>query len=136
MNVRTAFWGALLISGSLGVSAAAHDSRWSERLDAEDRWTESGDDSALPPGVPGVTDDSQGVVSGQDVIVIVVEDALADNGYDPGRIDGIIDSDTRAAIREFQRDRDLAVTGTMDRETEKELRISRYSSGERRYPRS
>ena len=135
MNVRTAFWGALLISGSLGVSAAAHDSRWSERL-AEDRWTESGDDSALPPGVPGVTDDSQGVVSGQDVIVIVVEDALADNGYDPGRIDGIIDSDTRAAIREFQRDRDLAVTGTMDRETEKELRISRYSSGERRYPRS
>lgn len=49
-----------------------------------------------------------------------MEDALADNGYDPGRIDGIIDSDTRAAIREFQRDRDLAVTGTMDRETEKE----------------
>ena len=134
MNVRTAFWGALLISGSLGVSAAAHDSSWSERLDAEDRWTESGDDSALPPGVPGVTDDSQGVVSGQGGIV--VEDALADNGYDPGRIDGIIDSETRAAIREFQRDRDLAVTGTMDRETEKELRISRYSSGERRYPRS
>jgi hypothetical protein len=134
MNVRTAFWGALLISGSLGVSAAAHDSRWSERLHAEDRWTESGDDSALPPGVPGVTDDSQGVVSGQGAIV--VEDALADNGYDPGRIDGMIDSDTRAAIREFQRDRDLAVTGTMDRETEKELHISRYSSGERGYPRS
>ena len=54
----------------------------------------------------------------------------------PDGIDGIIDSETRAAIREFQRDRDLAVTGTMDRETEKELRISRYSSGERRYPRS
>jgi hypothetical protein len=134
MNVRTAFWGALLISGSLGVSAAADDSRWSERFHAEDRWTESGDDSALPPGVPGVTDDRQGVVSGQGAIV--VEDALADNGYDPGRIDGIIDSDTRAAIREFQRDRDLASTGIIDRETEEALRMGRYDSAERGYPRS
>jgi len=48
----------------------------------------------------------------------------------------MIDSDTQAAIREFQRDNDLAVTGTIDRETQEELRVSRYDSGERAYPRS
>ena len=135
MKVKKAFWGVLLISGSLGVSAVeAHDFRSSELSQVRDQWTRTGDDSALPPGVPGVTDDMPGYISEHDAMA--VEEALANNGYDPGRIDGMIDSDTQAAIREFQRDNDLAVTGTIDRETQKELRVSRYDSGQRAYPRS
>ena len=135
MKVKKACWGVLLISGSLGVSAAAaHDFRSSELSQARDQWTRTGDDAARPPGVPGVTDDMPGDVSEHDAMA--VEEALANNCYDPGRIDGMIDSDTQAAIREFQRDNDLAVTGTIDRETQKELRVSRYDSGERAYPRS
>ena len=135
MKVKKAFWGVLLISGSLGVSAAAaHDFRSSELSQVRDQWTRTGDDSALPPGVPGFTDDMPADVSEHDAMA--VEEALANNGYDPGRIDGMIDSDTQAAIREFQRDNNLAVTGTIDRETQEELRVSRYDSGERAYPRS
>jgi peptidoglycan hydrolase-like protein with peptidoglycan-binding domain len=80
--------------------------------------------------VPGVTDEPIGVVESEPM---AVEHALAANGYDPGRVDGVIDGDTRAAIREFQRDRDLAVTGAIDHDTGEELQMSRYS-GERAYP--
>ena len=39
------------------------------------------------------------------------------NGYDPGRMDGFMDNDTRAAIREFKKDNDLVVTGSIDEKT-------------------
>lgn len=125
--MKKAFWGVLLVSGSLGVStAAAHEVRWSEPSHAEDNWSPVGDDATLPPGVPG---ESFGTASEGNVMAL--EEALADNGYDPGPIDGMIDSDTRAAIREVQEDHDLAVTGSIDRETEQQLGMSRGESFDR-----
>ncbi len=38
-----------------------------------------------------------------------VQQALKDRGYDPGPVDGVIGSQTRAAIRQFQQDNGLAV---------------------------
>jgi hypothetical protein len=62
-----------------------------------------------------------------------VQERLRDRGYYTGPIDGRMSSATRAAIREFQRDRRLAVTGEIDTETARELGVigqSRPSRGE------
>ena len=45
---------------------------------------------------------------------IDMEQALADSGYDPGPIDGVIDDQTRDALREFQEDHALVATGIVD----------------------
>lgn len=73
------------------------------------------DDSSLAPGVPGITEEN--TVGRASDGAFIVEEALAENGYDPGSVDGVIDLDTRQAIREFQRDNALVVTGSVDRET-------------------
>ena len=133
MKVKKAFWGALVISGSLGMgAAAAHDGSLSGSPHVNDEVTRSGDDTVLPPGVPGISDDRVGRTSDQEAMML--EEALASKGYDPGQIDGMIDSETRAAIREFQQDNDLAVTGTFDEQTEQQILMSR--SDERAYQQS
>ncbi|RMD47921.1 MAG: peptidoglycan-binding protein, partial [Alphaproteobacteria bacterium] len=45
---------------------------------------------------------------------ILVEKRLAQLGYDPGAEDGVFDERTRRAIRRFQRDQGLEVTGYLD----------------------
>ncbi|WP_195759836.1 peptidoglycan-binding domain-containing protein [Paracoccus sp. S-4012] len=44
----------------------------------------------------------------------MVEQRLAQMGLDPGRVDGTFDADTRRAIRQYQRDGNLPVTGYLD----------------------
>ena len=58
-----------------------------------------------------------------------VEEALKTKGYDPGKIDGVVDDANRAAIRSFQKDKSLPITGTVDNRTAEELgvRISKTS---------
>lgn len=38
-------------------------------------------------------------------------------GFDPGRVDGYFDEETEAAVKSFQKDHDLKVTGKVDEET-------------------
>lgn len=45
---------------------------------------------------------------------MLVERRLAQLQLDPGEVDGTFDDNTRAALRQYQRDRDLAVTGYMN----------------------
>lgn len=47
----------------------------------------------------------------------LVEAQLLAQGFDPGRIDGQFDSDTRAALRDYQQARGLPQTGHVDRDT-------------------
>jgi hypothetical protein len=47
----------------------------------------------------------------------VVEQRLAALDLDPGQVDGEFDSNTRRALRNYQRDRGLTVTGYMDEPT-------------------
>ncbi|MEM7243100.1 MAG: peptidoglycan-binding protein [Pseudomonadota bacterium] len=47
----------------------------------------------------------------------VVETQLAKKDYDPGPVDGKVDKKTRKAIRQYQRNSELPVTGFLDRET-------------------
>lgn len=58
---------------------------------------------------------------------------LNELGYDAGPSDGLMGSRTRAAIRAYQRDRRLAVTGDLDRQTMRSLRGDR-AEGDRRQP--
>ena len=58
--------------------------------------------------------DSRGYAKGGGSVVTDVQSALADAGYYRGEIDGVIGNGTRNAIRRFQRDNGLPVTGRLD----------------------
>jgi peptidoglycan hydrolase-like protein with peptidoglycan-binding domain len=65
-----------------------------------------------------------------------VQEALQEQGFDPGRIDGIMGSQTKQALSDFQRKKDLPVTGTVDEQTAEQLGIemSPGSGGKERMP--
>src|SRR5882724_1881308 len=52
-----------------------------------------------------------------------VEEALQAKGYKVGKVDGVADNDTRAAIRAFQKDKGTAMTGMVDQRTADELGV-------------
>jgi hypothetical protein len=52
-----------------------------------------------------------------------VQQALKDNGFYSGPVDGVMREKTQEAIQSFQQSRDLKVTGTIDEETARELGI-------------
>jgi len=54
-----------------------------------------------------------------------VQQTLNDIGYWPGPIDGILGSRTRAAIRQYQRDENLPVTGRLDADTARKVEEAR-----------
>jgi Putative peptidoglycan-binding domain-containing protein len=53
----------------------------------------------------------------------LVQSALDKRGYYRGPIDGVIGAGSRRAIRSFQTDQGLPVTGSIDRKLIKALRI-------------
>jgi sulfite reductase alpha subunit-like flavoprotein len=134
---------AIVIGGTIGVGAGsvtAHDQRsfsdrsrdtsrydaprYSDRSDRpNERYpTQNSDDQSMAPGVPGITEQNESDASRQDVHDI--QTALQTEGYDPGRADGVMDENTRAAIRDFQRDNNLVVTGSVDEKTASVLGMS------------
>jgi len=58
----------------------------------------------------------------QDVI-LKIQNALKDKGYNPGKIDGVLGRDTRVALDKYQRDNSLA-TGGITYETLKALSVA------------
>lgn len=56
--------------------------------------------------------------------ILEVQRRLTELGYNPGPIDGVWGKKTQAAIREFQRNNGLPVTGRLDEETKKRLAFS------------
>ncbi len=46
-----------------------------------------------------------------------LQQALQDQGADPGPIDGIVGPETREALRDFQQEEGIAATGQLDRQT-------------------
>ena len=64
-----------------------------------------------------------------------VEQALQDKGFEPGSVDGVIDTQTQSAISKFQRDNNLPATGTVDEQTAKQLGVEIMpSTGSERQP--
>jgi peptidoglycan hydrolase-like protein with peptidoglycan-binding domain len=56
--------------------------------------------------------------------VMALEQKLQMIGLNPGNIDGVIDSETQSAIAEFQMEKNLPVTGTLDEQTLQELTVA------------
>jgi len=68
----------------------------------------------------------QGMGGAQDVKQ--AQEALKNQGHDPGPIDGVIGSQTRHALREFQSKNGLKQTGMLDAETRQKLNMESSSS--------
>ena len=62
----------------------------------------------------------------------VVQQSLEAEGYDPGRSDGVADNNTRQAIRDFQKNRELPMTGVVDERTAENLGLSWQSRSDER----
>lgn len=87
--------------------AGAFAAEATARIDAINR-PEPSDDEAIAAenalGLDGIT-------------LRLIEARLAQLGLEPGNVDGGLDGNTRRAIRNFQGDRDLPVTGFIDEQT-------------------
>jgi len=59
----------------------------------------------------------ENLVAGNGIIRLLVENRLNAAGFDPGRIDGVFDTESRRAIRRFQGANGIAVTGFVTQET-------------------
>jgi peptidoglycan hydrolase-like protein with peptidoglycan-binding domain len=77
---------------------------------------------------PGSRDLSQssGTAGQQDVRQ--AQQALKNQGHDPGPIDGVMGPQTRQALREFQSSNGLQQTGMLDAQTKQKLNIDDTSS--------
>ena len=64
-------------------------------------------------------EDHHGVMPSQQVMA--AQQALKDNGYDPGKIDGKMGPRTRAMLSEYQKAEGLKVTGQLDNDTRGKL---------------
>lgn len=71
------------------------------------------------------------MVQGQEH-VMRLQEALKEKGYQPGPVDGLIGSQTSAALREYQQKEGLRVTGRADAETLGKLGIGIGGTGVRR----
>ena len=49
--------------------------------------------------------------------ISIIEEMLDVLGYEPGKVDGMFDADTKQAVTNFQRNHDLEVTGIVSGET-------------------
>ena len=125
MKFKKSILAAVIVSGSLGLAAnsiGGQDHIYGRHEMPTNRYpTASGDDESLAPGDPGVTEQNTSDMSTEEVRM--VQQALAAEGYEPGRSDGAMTNDTRAAIREFQKDNGIVVTGSLDSKTAQLLGI-------------
>ena len=62
-----------------------------------------------------------GVAAEYDPDVYEAQKRLQEHGYDPGPIDGLMGKKTTAAIKTFQKDQGLPITGILDKETKEKL---------------
>lgn len=94
----------------------------------------AGTDAPLPPSLDRLEDPKRPVHGGRPPsgsdgtfrpIALEAERLLVARGYDPGRIDGYIDSDLRRALSHYQANSALAINGRMTWETVENLRRDR-----------
>lgn len=64
-------------------------------------------------------------VDNEGMTVYELQDRLAALGYKPGTVDGVLGPRTLDALKKFQGDKNLAVTGTLNVETIRALRSAK-----------
>lgn len=76
-------------------------------------------------GIPGMHGGGTQELSNNDMEA--VEQALQQKGYDVGKVDGRADNASRAAIRAFQEDEGIPITGMIDENTAGRLGFQKSS---------
>ncbi len=118
MKTKQSVVTAMVLSGAV---ALASSTVWSQEAPGE---TRQSDPNLTRPGlqdVPGINQKGTPELSKNDMRA--VEEALQTKGYKPGKIDGVADNETRAAIRAFQKDNGLPMTGMVDQKTADRLGV-------------
>jgi peptidoglycan hydrolase-like protein with peptidoglycan-binding domain len=118
MKAKQSVVTAIVLSGAV---ALASSSVWSQEAPGE---TRQSDPNLTRPGqqdVPGINQKGTPELSKNDMRA--VEEALQRKGYKPGKIDGVADDEARTAIRAFQKDNGLPVTGMVDQKTADRLGV-------------
>src|SRR6476660_8103238 len=126
MKAKQSVVTAIVLSGAV---ALASSSVWSQEAPGE---TRQSDPNLTRPGqqdVPGINQKGTPELSKNDMRA--VEEALQTKGYKPGKIDGVADDEARAAIRTFQKDNGLPVTGMVDQKTADRLGVRISSKSQR-----
>ena len=121
MKTRKSMIGAIILSGAVGLAAAPV---WSQEAPGE---TRQPDPNLTRPGngnedIPGIHHQGTAELSKKDMKN--VEEALKEKGYQVGRVDGVADDDVRKAIRSFQMDNGLPITGMVDQRTADKLDVT------------
>jgi peptidoglycan hydrolase-like protein with peptidoglycan-binding domain len=137
MDKKKTIMAAMLLSGTVGFAPAMS---WAQAAPQGTRQADPEqsrpDASEKPPGTrSGATQE----LSTSDMRL--VQQRLQEKGYSPGNTNGLADETTRAAIRKFQQDQGIPVTGTIDERTANQLGFeysrnpaSRGSGGESAAP--
>jgi len=122
MNRKRLFLTAVVLGGTVGLAPI---SAWSQEVPPERNQPSPGKSRpGAGENIPGTRESAPQELSQNDMRLI--EQALQDKGYSPGTIDGMADDTARAAIRKFQQDNAIPVTGRIDERTANQLGF-RYS---------
>lgn len=119
-KVKSVVIGSIILSGAVGLITPA----WSQEAPGE---THQPYPNLTRPGrgeesVPGIHQGGTPELSRKDMKA--VEEALRAKGYEVGQIDGVADDDARAAIRAFQQDAGIPITGMVDQRTADRLDVA------------
>ena len=110
---------AMILSGAIGLASSP---LWSQELPGEKHQSNP---NQTRPGreqdTPGINQLGTPELSRTDMRA--VEEALKAKGYNPGKIDGMVDDQARAAIRKFQQDNGMSATGMVDQKTADRLGV-------------
>ena len=120
--------GAIILSGAVGLASGP---AWSQEAPGE---TRQPNPNLTRPGrgdndIPGAQQTGTPELSKNDMQK--VEEALRAKGYQVGKIDGVADDDARKAIRSFQQDNGMPITGMVDQRTADRLGVRLSAKGGR-----
>jgi peptidoglycan hydrolase-like protein with peptidoglycan-binding domain len=120
MERKKSVIGAIILSGAVGLVSGP---TWSQEAPGE---TRQPNPNLTRPGrgendIPGANQRGTPELSKNDMHK--VEEALRAKGYQVGKIDGVADDDARKAIRSFQQDNGMAITGMVDQQTADRLGV-------------
>ena len=118
MNKKKPFLTAIILGGTVGLAPLP---AWPQDVP---RGTRQPNPEQSRPGAnenaPGTrAGAAQQELSTNDMKLI--QQTLQEKGYPPGNVEGTADDTTRSAIRKFQQDQGIPVTGTIDERTANQL---------------